>query len=91
MLLFAIIYQQFLANRTQKESIMADLSTLKIELKNNLQASHRFQSELLDILRENAVDTNMPEVKSALSLGVVDPDEMDFEAGPSIALLVKTQ
>jgi hypothetical protein len=70
---------------------MADLSTLKSELKNDPQASHKFQSELLDILRENAVDTQAPKVISALGLDEIDPEKIDFEAGPSVALLVKTQ
>jgi hypothetical protein len=70
---------------------MADLSTLKGELKNDPQASHKFQSELLDILRENAVDTQAPKVISALGLDEIDPEKIDFEAGPSVALLVKTQ
>jgi hypothetical protein len=70
---------------------MADLSTLKNDLKNDPQASRKFQSELLDVLKENAVDIHAPKVKSALGLDAIDPEKVDFEAGPAIALLVKTQ
>lgn len=69
---------------------MTDLSTLKNKLKNDPQASHKFHSELLDILKTNAIDINEPRVISKLGLDEIDPKKMDIEAGPSIPLSVKT-
>ena len=70
---------------------MTDLYTLKNKLKNDLQASHRFHSELLDILKKNAVDINEPKVITKLGLDEFDPKKMDMDAGPSIPLSTKTQ
>jgi hypothetical protein len=75
----------------QKESIMADLSTLKNKLEGDPQASRKFQSELLDILKDNAVDIDAPKVISALGLDQIDPKKADIDAGPSIPLSTKTQ
>jgi hypothetical protein len=69
---------------------MTDLSTLKNRLKNDPQASHKFHSDLLDILKENAVDINEPLVMSALGLEEIDPKQLEFDAGPTIPLSTKT-
>ena len=70
---------------------MTDLSTLKNKLKNDPQASHKFQSELLDILKDNTVDMSDPRVISKLGLGELDQKEADIDAGPSIPLSIKTR
>jgi len=70
---------------------MTDLSALKDKLKDDPQASHKFQSELLDILKKNAVDIDEPKVISALGLDEIDPTKTDIDAGPSIALSTKTR
>jgi hypothetical protein len=70
---------------------MTDLSTLKNRLENDPHASHKFQSELLDILKKNAVNVNDPKVISELGLGEIDPKQTDMDAGPSIALSIKSQ
>ena len=70
---------------------MTDLSTLKNKLKNDPQASQKFHAELLDILKENAVDMNEPRVMTALGLGESDSKNAEIDAGPSIPLSIKSQ
>jgi hypothetical protein len=70
---------------------MADLSTLKNELKNDPQVSQKFHAELLDILKDNAVDIGEPRVRSALGLDWVGQQNADFDAGPSVPLSIKSQ
>jgi hypothetical protein len=43
------------------------------------------------MLTENVFAIHAPKVKSALGLNEIDPEKVDFEVGPSITLLAKTQ